>query len=163
MPAQFTETIYFAETVTFAKPPVIPALTFGNTQANANDPIAGNKTYHRYRKEFGQPKAATNVTERRVVHVAKSAGTVNEFKATVSAALTGAAAATVDLLKNGVSVLSGAVAFSSADVAFALKTGTVVTQAYAAGDVFEIAHTVTLGGGGAQSGLTGQAEFEELP
>jgi hypothetical protein len=50
----------------------------------------------------------------------------------------GGGSCTIDLKKNGTSVLSGAVTLDSTTAAYALKDGTVTTPAYAAGDVFEV-------------------------
>ena len=159
------DAITFTKQVSFQLPPSLPALSVGNGQGNVNDPFAGDKLKHRFRERFAQAFGVDGATERRVLYWAKAAGTLTEFKATLTVAITGNDTANVDLLKNGSTVLSAAIGFTNLDAIRVLKAGSISggSNAYVAGDVFEISITVTHNTGTYPRGLTGQAEFEESP
>lgn len=143
----------------------LPANSFGNNQANANDPIGPTKLKHRYMPRLAQVHGTAATAERRVVHRARAAGTVLEFKVGVAVAAVGDSTVTVDLLKNGVTVLTGTVTIDSGDTAYTgIVTGTLVADpSYVAGAVFEVNVTVTPGTGTPPQGLFAVPVFDESP
>jgi hypothetical protein len=85
----------------------IPASSVGNTQFNAADPLAVANQQHQYVKQLAQVNGSAAAAERRVIHrVYGATGTLLDFKAGLVTAAVGAATVTVDLRKNGASVLN---------------------------------------------------------
>jgi hypothetical protein len=86
---------------------------------------------------------------------------VTEFRCGPVAAAVGDSTATVDLYKNGASILSAGVLIDSGDAAFAVLTGSISSAAYVAGDVFEVVITISAGTGTLPQGVWGQPTFRE--
>lgn len=125
--------------------------------------IQTSKIWQQYSKNWSQ--AGTAVTERRVIHV--SYGTAGQVLALWIGCVgvpAGAATVTVNLYKNGTSILTGVVTLNSATVAYALTAasfGAGVT--YATNDVFEIVVTATAGGGTLPTEVFAQLIVNEQP
>lgn len=117
------------------------------------------KMRHRHKPLYSQ--AGTAAAETRAVFVATHSGVVVSFAAGHRTALTGDATTTFDLRKNGVSVLSAVVSFTSATAAYALLSGTVTTTAFVAGDVFEVVVAVAAGTGALGAGPFARPVFDE--
>jgi hypothetical protein len=83
------------------------------------------------------------------------------FKAGSVTACVGAATITVDLKKNGVSVLTATIVLDNANTARVVEAATITTTAAVAGDVFEVSVAVAAGGGTIGSGVFAYAEFYE--
>jgi hypothetical protein len=131
----------------------IPAGTVGDTECGIANPITATKLQHQYEKHGGQAQGATIVTRTEAAHVAYAAGTVVGLQAMMTGvANAGAATVTVDVKKNGTSILSALASFGT-DAIRTLKTGTVSTPTYSAGDLLEIVTTATAGGGTVGQGL----------
>lgn len=140
---------------------VIPSNAIGDSQVNPASPIAAEKLEHQYNKQVEQKHTETAVAERRIIHVAYAAGTLEQFQAGCTVANIGDSTVTVDLLKNGSSILSAVPTIDSGDAAFALVLGTISSAAYVAGDVFEVSITVSAGTGTLGKGTFGNALFRE--
>lgn len=141
-----------------------PANSVGNTNITSADPIIASKLYRRLSPLVAQTKTSgASVAERRVCHVGYGAGNVVAIRAGVQQALVGGATTTIDLYKNGVSVLSATVVLDNTDTAYGLRSGTIASAPYVAGDVFEVVITVAAGGGTLGQGLWVQPVFEEAP
>jgi hypothetical protein len=122
------------------------------------------KMNHRQHVRHNQAEGVAVVTETRQVWITNgTAGVVNSFKAQLKVANIGAATITIDLKKNGTSILSAPISFSSADAALAIKTATIVTSATANNDYFEYVTTATVGGGTLGQGLYLDALIDEYP
>ena len=132
----------------------LPANSVGSTQFSAADPLAVSKQVHQYVQTYQQDHGAVVATKTSGIHIAQGDGTVEEFKAALKTANIGAATVTVDLKKNGTTVLSATADLDSGDAAYAVVSGTISTAAYSAGDVFEVLVTATAGGGTLGQGLT---------
>ncbi len=156
MSTTYNDPVNFAAAVTFGGTVVFPPASIGDSQINPAAPLAVTKVGHQYMPKLAQVYGVAATAERRVVHRAKSAGTVAAFWFGLTVANVGAATVTADLLKNGTSVLSAPVVLNSATVIFVAVSGIVVTAAYIAGDVFEVSITVAAGGG-----TLGQGAFAE--
>jgi hypothetical protein len=127
---------------------VLPADSVLNEQVGTGSPIAADKIEHNQRANYSQESATTSVSESRVIHTVNGlTGTLKAFKAGCVVANVGAATITVDLLKNGVSVLSAPVALDSTQIAYELEVDTIVDATAAVGDVFEVAVVAAAGGG----------------
>lgn len=145
----------------FEKTPTVPAGSWGDTQMGTANPVDPTKLKHQYAPAYGQPHGIAAVTERRVIHVARSAGTVQAAEAGhVVAGVTGATL-TVDLKKNGTTVLSAVISLVVDAAAYTRVTGSISSAAYVAGDVFELVITATAGGGTLPQGVFADVVFRE--
>lgn len=139
----------------------LPTGSVGNTQIAALAGIDASKVIHFISKCLSQGSTATASAQSGVIHVAKGAGTIQAFRAGSVVANIGAAACTVDLKKNGSSILSSTIALNSSISAYATVAGTISHTTYVAGDVFEWVVTATAGGGTLALGLFAQLESFE--
>lgn len=152
----------FTGNVTFVKTVVFPVQTIGDAQINPAAAISSPKLEHRFMPKLAQVFGVAATAERRVVHRAKSVGTIAFYYVGLSVANVGAATVTVDLLKNGTSVLSAPVVLSSATVVYTgAVLAAVATAAYTVGDVFEVNITVAAGGGTLGQGVFAAPIFTE--
>lgn len=138
----------------------IPAGAVADSQVVAGADIASAKLNHLHTKTYSQPNT-TATAETQVLHVAKGAGSVVRFEAGSIAIAVGAATCTIDLKKNGTTVLSGVITLDSSNVAYTPEAGTISSADYVAGDVFTIVTTATAGGGTIPTGLYCSAAFDE--
>lgn len=126
----------------------IPADTIDDADIKAAADIAATKLEHQHQKGYAQESDTAAAAEDRVVHaVYGTAGTVVAFEVGVVVACIGDATITVDLHKNGASILTAAVVLDSGDAAYALVAGTIDTAALVDGDVLEVVITVNAGTG----------------
>jgi hypothetical protein len=140
----------------------LPASTVGDAQMNSSSPIGADKSQHQHKKLLAQAYGVAAVSERRVVHIAQAAGSIYRFLASLVLANVGAATCSVDLKKNGTSILTAPISLTTG-TAYIPVDASVATPAYVAGDVFEIAMTATAGGGTLGQGFFAEATFRELP
>lgn len=133
----------------------LPATCVGNNQINPSDPPQAVNLQHQHQKTYGQPTGAVVASAtRQPLHLAYGAGTVVAVRAKLAVACVGAATVTVDVVKNGTTILSGAISFGSGDAANAVKSGTITVPAYVAGDDLSATVVATAGGGTVGQGLT---------
>lgn len=135
----------------------LAANTVGNTEFTASDPLTAAKQEHQYIVAYAQNHGSASAAQRKVVHVAHGAGTLTAFSGGVSVACVGDSTITVNLYKNGSTILSTTVTLDNTNTAFTDEDGTFSTAAYAAGDVFEVVVTVSAG-----TGTLGQGVFAKL-
>jgi len=92
--------------------------------------------------------ATTSVTEQRCIHVVNGqTATVVAIQAGAVVANVGAATVTVDLLKNGSSILTAAITLNNSQAAYALVSATIASANLTVGQVLEIKTVATAGGG----------------
>ena len=138
----------------------VPASSVSNAAVASDAAIEASKLQHQYLRGYSQPNsAATSVTQ--VIHVAKAAGTVEHFDAGSIAKAVGDSTVTVDLKKNGVSILSPVITLDNANSNRVAEAGTISAAAYASGDVFEVTTVATVGTGTLPTGVFAQAVFQE--
>ena len=117
---------------------------------------------HRYMLTYSQESATGAADGAYVVHVVHGAtGVLNSFKCGVVVACVGAATIDVDLLVNGVSVLSSAVEISVSHAAYELVSGTISGAALEVNDVVEVSIDETTGGGTQGKGVFAVLELDE--
>lgn len=147
----------------FEKAPKVPDGSFGDAQMGTANPVGTTKLKHQYTPLLAQDHGVAAASVRRVVHVARSAGEVSAFEAGVVVAAIGNATVTVDLRKNGASVLTSVITLDSANAAYAEEAGPLnaALTAYVAGDVFEVVTVATAGTGTLPQGLYADAVFRE--
>lgn len=131
-----------------------PAGCIGDTQASGSSPLGVTKTTHRHVRTLAQVHGSAASAERRAVHRAHAAGTVAAVRVGVVVACIGDSTITVDVQKNGTTILSAPVVIDNANAAYAVEAGSVSVAAYVADDVFEVLVTVSAGTGTLGQGLT---------
>jgi len=150
-------------TFTFASGVKLPAAAVGDGQFDGNSPLATIKQRHRKQHTYRQSNGVAAASDQQAVHVGYGAtGSVVAARAGVRTAGTGGGmSVTVDVRKNGTSILTAVITITSAQAAFALVAGSVATAAYLSGDVFEVVVTATAGGGTLPQGLFVDLIFDE--
>lgn len=118
----------------------LPDGTVTNAKVSASADIDASKLEHQYSKVIGCAKVGVDAaSEAYVAHVVYGAtGTILAFKAgavTVAGATT---SLTVDLKKNGTTVLSAVITLNNGQSNYQLVSGTVTTPTLAAGDVLTV-------------------------
>lgn len=134
----------------------------GNLQVSTLSPITADKFYHQHQQIYQQPHGTAVADARTVVHVARGSGTFHAVQAGLVVAITGDSTITVNVYKNGVTVLSATIALDNGDAAFGELNGAIASAAYVAGDVFEVVVDATVGTGTLGQGLYVVLVFREL-
>ena len=93
--------------------------------------------------DFGLAIGGTVAAEERIVHVADGDETIRDFRAMLNSAITNGDSCSFDLKKNGSSILSSTVDFSSSDGDGDIKTGTLSSTSLVSGDILSMALTVS--------------------
>lgn len=137
----------------------VPANAIGDAEVTAARPISAAKLQQRFQTHASQTKTAgVSVAERRVIRVIVGAtGTILSLLAGLQTALVGDATTTINLYKNGSSILTAALVLTSATAAYATAAASVATASLVVGDVLEIVITVAAG-----TGTLGQGLFVQL-
>lgn len=144
----------------------LPASSVSNTNIAtpaSGSAIAAAKLTHDHRRGYAQESATAAADESRVIYrgIAAAGGTVLKFVAGAVTKAIGDATCTVDLKKNGTTVLSAPISLSSADTNRVALAGTISTPSYAAGDVFEVVIDGTIGTGTLPKGVFAEGQFVE--
>ena len=136
-----------------------PAAQISDSDIAPASNVAASKLEHQHRAHYttGSTTAAADATQ--VVHVCRAAGTLVEFVAGCVDACIGDSTITVDLHKNGVSVLDADITLDSGDADRAIVAGTLDTPIVdlVAGDVLEVVIDATVG-----TGTLGKGVFAAL-
>lgn len=145
----------------------LPADSVGNSSIDPGDPVDETNQWHQYLREYSQLHGTPAVAARSVIHTAFRDGFLKDFRAGNLVAITGNATVTLDLKKNGVSVLSSVIVLDSTNTLPLVmeSAGIAGGGAFLANDVFELYITVNNGTGGATQaqGVYVQARFVEKP
>jgi hypothetical protein len=136
-----------AQTVT------LPASAVTNASVVALAGISASKLQHQHRQVYSQPNTTATAVTQVIHHVVGATGTVQAFSAGSIAIAVGAATVTVDLKKNGSTMLTGVITLDSANTAYVAEAGTLAGTSVVAGDVLTIVTTATAGGGTIATGL----------
>lgn len=124
--------------------------------------IATIKMLHKHLKRVSQSGIA--VAETRAIHVVIGAtGTLKYFRVGSIEPCTGVAEITIDLLKNGVSILTAPVVLTSSDTGRVDKETNFIITPVLVGDWFEVVITVAAGGDTLGSGVACELEIDEDP
>lgn len=140
-----------------------PPGSIDDSDVQAGAGIQVTKLEHIHLGKFAQPNT-TATTETRTLHVVRGAtGTILAFRAGSIGPCAGAATITVDLKKNGSSVLTAVITLNSANTARVAVAGTIASAALVAGDWLEAVITATAGGGTLGTGFFCQVDVQEDP
>lgn len=142
------------------KTQTLPANSVGNAQVASLAGIAASKLQHQYDPVYRQESTAAAAVGRQVLHVVYGAtAQILAFRVGAVAAATGNATATIDLKKNGASILTATITLDSTTAAYVLKTPAGFTStALVAGDVLE-AHVTAVNAG---TGVLAAGLFAQL-
>jgi hypothetical protein len=140
----------------------LPADCVGDLQVKGDAAIDPDKQQHKHRKSYGQ--SGTVATATVPIHVVNGAtATVISIKAGTIAICAGAATITIDLKKNGTSILTGVITLDSGNTARVVEAGVLTAGATAAvNNFFELVIVATAGGGTVGTGLLVEFEIDEL-
>ncbi len=138
--------------------------------ATASDRLAASKAVHQFAVAAEQKNGTDAVSETRIVHIAKGAGTVVDFQAVADAVpASGDKAASIDLQKSTgggafATLLTTPIVLNSSDTNRTPNTGTLVgSPTYAAGDLLAVVVTVSGSTGSQAQGLCARAMVQENP
>lgn len=159
-PNQFTGDVVIDGTLV-PKRITMPVGSVPATAIPAAANVEASKLEQQLRPPYRQGSAATAADAREVIHVAKGDGSLFDLKAGLVDANVGDSEVDVDLLKNGVSILTAPITLDSGDADYALVAAAIATAAYVAGDVFEISVDATVGTGTLGKGLFAVPTFRE--
>jgi hypothetical protein len=143
----------------------IPVDSVGAAQMNPADLPTVDQIHHLLPGVFADTFATTTAAVRKLIYCAKNAGVVKGFKVGVTVAAVGDSTITLDLFKNGTTVLSAAKTVNAGHGTTAQDaslSGTPATLIYAAGDRFEASVTISAGTGTLPKGAYGVAFFDEV-
>ena len=115
--------------------------------------VDADKLEHQHRRGWSQPNT-TATSETRVLHVVHGAtGSVVAFEAGSTVANIGAATVTLDLKKNGTSILTSVITLDNANTAYVVEAGAIATASLVDGDVLTVVIVATAGGGTLATGV----------
>jgi hypothetical protein len=163
MATTFDDNALFRNGAQFLGTLSLPANCIGDSQFDVTYPLGALKVIHQSSVRLAQAHGTAATAERRVAHIAYAAGTVVAVKVTQVVAAIGDSTVTIDVRKNGTTILTGTISITSAKVAFEITSGTIGVSAYVAGDVLEIVQTVSAGTGTLPQGVCCEIFLRENP
>jgi hypothetical protein len=132
-----------------------------DTKVKAGVNISADKTEQRLHPSWSQPNT-TATAETRTLFVARRPGTINEVIAGSIVAATGDSTVTVDVRKNGTSILSSVITLDNANTARIVEAGAISgAGTYVAGDWIEAVIAVSAGTGTLPTGVFIQIECDQ--
>lgn len=130
-----------------------PAGSIVNADVNAAAAIAATKLQQQRNITYQQLNGANAAAEsKQVYRVNGATATLQAFKASCVGVPGGDRTCTIDLHKNGVSILSATIQLDSGSVAYTAESGTFSSTSLVAGDVLTVVVTV---GGSSGTHVTG--------
>lgn len=161
MATVFADEVVFNGTMRARSTVALPANCVGDSQVSASSPLAVEKVDHQYILTDGQNHGSAATAQRKCIHIARGAGTIVAFRVSQLVAAVGDSTVTIDLYKNGSSILTGTITINNGQAARALTSGTLSSSTVAADDVFEVVQTISAGTGTLPQGVTWQLTTEE--
>lgn len=132
-----------------------------NAQVAAGAGIDTTKLNHRHHFRFSQPNTTATTETKAIGRVYGATGTLVAFYVGSIGIMAGAATVTVDLKKNGATMLSAVVTLNNANAARVAVAGALASTALVAGDLLEVVTTATAGGGTLGTGVFAFATVDE--
>ncbi len=140
---------------------VVPVACVKSASIEPGSNLDADNLESRFCASHAQPNSAAT-TETRTLFVARRAGTINEIIAGSIAAAIGDSTATIDVKKNGTTVLSSAIVLDNSNTARTPEVGTISGDGiFAAGDWFEVVITISAGTGTLPTGVFVQIECDQ--
>lgn len=131
-----------------------------DAQIKAGTNISADKTQTRIYRTHAQPNTAATA-ETRAMFVARKAGTVKEVLVGSIAKATGDSTTTVNVLKNGTTILSSSVVLNNANTNRVGVAAAISSSVLAIGDWLEVVITISAGTGTLPTGLFVQIEIDQ--
>ena len=144
-----------------AKTMTPPDGTITNAMVNASAGIVYTKLEHLMAFVHSQSGTVASATLP-IGFVRGATGTMLTISAGSIVAAIGAATVTIDLKKNGTTMLSGVITLDNANTARVIEDGTLSVTSLAADDFLELVITATAGGGTLPTGFGVQVWWKEL-
>jgi hypothetical protein len=138
-----------------------PSNSIGDASVDAARPLGATKTIKQLVQIHATDSGVVVASAKFPIHLAYGNGTILAFDIALGTANGVTTTITADLLKNGVSVLTGVVTLPASGTNFATIVGSISTAAYVANDFFEV--NITLAGANPGKGLVCRAIFRENP
>lgn len=150
IPSRIEGSIYISGALS-AKSMTLPDAVVTDDTVAADAAISALKLEHQFKPTYSKPSPASEVA---VLHyVFGATGVVSNVVAGTVALCTGDATISIDVKKNGTTILTAPIVLDSANTAYVAEAGTVSVTALAAGDVLTVAVTATAGTGALGTGL----------
>lgn len=132
-----------------------------STQVQAGANINADKTEQRLFPKWSQPNT-TATAETRSLFVARRAGTLNAVLAGSIAKAVGDSTVTVDVKKNGTTVLSSVITLNSSNTNRVAVSGSISgAGTFVAGDWFEVVIAISAGTGTLPTGVFCELEVDQ--
>lgn len=133
----------------------VPNNAVKDASVDSTSPITAPKLQHQHQICWGQARGASPTANTgETIYVAYGAGTIVSFGAGFNVDESGwSGNVTVDLRKNGSTVLSGVITLNSSTVVTDVSPAGIASASYAADDVFEVVTTYTAGAGTPPQGV----------
>jgi hypothetical protein len=146
----------------------LQAGSVGDEEFKADVPVDPDKLYHRTEpRSYNQPHGTATVANRKVFYLAYRGGEITTVKAGCVVKCTGDSTITVDVLKNGTTILSTPIVLDSSNTNFVSVAGVLDSNPdpheYVEDSVFEVAVTVSAGSGTLGQGLFVHMNGSEHP
>jgi hypothetical protein len=139
----------------------LPASSVEADDIEANAGIEYTKLEHEHRAGYAQANTAAADETRAVAVIRGTTGTLLSFKAGSIAKAVGDATCTVDLKKNGTTVLSGVITLDSGNTNRVSEAGTLSVTTLAADDLLEVVIDGTIGTGTLPTGVYCEVRWAE--
>lgn len=157
MPSLLEGTYQFQTIV--AQAITLPSSCVGNSNVTAGAGIDSSKLDHLHYAHQSQKNGTANVAQRELLHLVVGAtGTLLSFKCWNTTAASGGDSTTVDLYKNGSTILSAAITLNAA-AGTTVQSGTFSSSSVVAGDKLELVATIS--GSNTGQGLNVQLGLDE--
>lgn len=138
-----------------------PAGSIDNAAIEPDAGVLATKLEHQYKPTYAQVGTALS-NAAQVIHIVRGAtGTLVRFRAGSILANVGDSTVTIDLKKNGTTMLSAPITLDSGDAAYDLIEATLASSVLVADDVLSITVVATVGTGTLATGLFVEAEIRE--
>lgn len=144
----------------------LPPNTVGDAQITAAAPLGVTKARRRFNRTARQANGSSIATLTERIHIGYGAnGTVAAVRCQNTGVVGsgGGMSVTVDVKKNGTSILTAVMTINSSTLLNAIVSGSIATAAFVAGDYFDVVVTATAGGGTLPQGLYVDVVFDEDP
>lgn len=147
-----TEDLYYAGAVKF-KDITVNAGAITDTSVKTNAGIAASKLQHEHRIHYSQPNTTATSEAKAAYRCRGATGTIIGISAGSIVACIGSATITIDVKKNGTTVLNSTIVLDSANSAYVGETGDISVTSLVAGDVLTVHATAAAGSGTLGTGL----------
>ncbi len=160
---RFGEDVYVAGNLN-SRTLTIPAGTVLDAAVGSGAAIAATKQIQQHVKHVSQESGTAVPDEEFCIHVVHGAtGTAVAFEAGAVVASVGAATVSIDLHKNGTTILDSAITLDNSQTAYETVTATIGTTSLVDGDVLEVLINGTVGGGTLAKGVFASFVLREDP